>query len=97
MSRYRLLSCSFCGKNERDVERLIAGPKVHICDACVDACIEILGEERAWCDKQVANLERLRAKSSTHPPASAPQASEPDGWIDRLLGRTRRNRSESLH
>ena len=38
----RLLKCSFCGKNSAEVGRLLAGPKVHICDACVGACVKIL-------------------------------------------------------
>jgi ATP-dependent protease Clp ATPase subunit len=41
------LSCSFCGKSERETRQLIAGPRVFICDACVDACAEILRGERA--------------------------------------------------
>lgn len=36
------LSCSFCGKSENEVERLIAGPGVYICNECVDLCSEIL-------------------------------------------------------
>jgi len=38
----RVLRCSFCGKTERDVAKLIAGPKVHICDACIGVCNCIL-------------------------------------------------------
>ncbi len=38
----RQLRCSFCGKSERDVGKLIAGPKVHICDACIGVCNGIL-------------------------------------------------------
>jgi ATP-dependent Clp protease ATP-binding subunit ClpX len=37
-------SCSFCGKGEEDVERLIAGPAVFICDECVAICNGILAE-----------------------------------------------------
>jgi len=41
------LSCSFCGKQQDQVERLIAGPNgVYICDQCVDLCQEIIQEER---------------------------------------------------
>ena len=36
------LACSFCGKSDKEVSRLIGGPKVHICDACVGACNRIL-------------------------------------------------------
>ena len=38
----RRLRCSFCGKADSEVSKLIAGPKVHICDACVDVCNRIL-------------------------------------------------------
>lgn len=38
----RALKCSFCGKPEAKVDKLIAGPKVHICDACVGVCNNIL-------------------------------------------------------
>lgn len=40
--RLRTLKCSFCGKTDAEVGRLIAGPKVHICDACVGVCNRIL-------------------------------------------------------
>ena len=38
----RHLRCSFCGKSEREVAKLIAGPKVYICEACVGVCNGIL-------------------------------------------------------
>jgi ATP-dependent Clp protease ATP-binding subunit ClpX len=41
------LKCSFCGKTQRQVRKLIAGPGVYICDECVDLCNEILEEELA--------------------------------------------------
>lgn len=39
------LNCSFCGKNQDEVKKLIAGPSVYICNECVDLCNEILREE----------------------------------------------------
>ena len=39
------LSCSFCGKSQRDVKKLIAGPTVYICDECIDLCNDIITEE----------------------------------------------------
>jgi len=39
------LKCSFCGKSQDQVKKLIAGPGVYICDECVDLCNEILDEE----------------------------------------------------
>lgn len=40
-----LLKCSFCGKTQRHVRKLIAGPGVYICDECIDLCNEIIAEE----------------------------------------------------
>jgi hypothetical protein len=39
------LKCSFCGKDQNEVRKLIAGPKVFICDECVDLCIDIIADE----------------------------------------------------
>src|SRR5215217_1931981 len=39
------LQCSFCGKSQRQVRKLIAGPGVYICDECIDLCNEIIDEE----------------------------------------------------
>ena len=39
------LRCSFCGKHEQQVHRMIQGPGVRICDECVRLCTRILGEE----------------------------------------------------
>ena len=41
----KLLYCSFCGKSQHEVRKLIAGPSVFICDECVDLCNEIIREE----------------------------------------------------
>jgi ATP-dependent Clp protease ATP-binding subunit ClpX len=43
--RARLFHCSFCGKPQTDVAKLIAGPGVFICNECVGLCVPILGEE----------------------------------------------------
>jgi len=42
-----LLKCSFCGKSQKQVRKLIAGPGVYICDECIDLCNEIIEEELA--------------------------------------------------
>ena len=41
----RNLRCSFCGKGQKEVNKLIAGPKVYICGECVVLCVAILREE----------------------------------------------------
>jgi len=48
MSRYdekKQLKCSFCGKSQEQVKRLVAGPGVYICDECIELCSEIIEEE----------------------------------------------------
>ena len=39
------LFCSFCGKSQHEVRKLIAGPTVFICDECVELCMDIIREE----------------------------------------------------
>jgi hypothetical protein len=39
------LLCSFCGKSQHEVRKLIAGPTVFICDECIELCMDIIGEE----------------------------------------------------
>ena len=40
-----LLYCSFCGKNQHEVRKLVAGPAVYICDECVDLCTDIVDDQ----------------------------------------------------
>jgi len=40
-----LLKCSFCGKSQKQVKKLIAGPAIYICDECIELCNEIIEEE----------------------------------------------------
>ena len=41
----KLKHCNFCGKNQREVRKLIAGPSVYVCDECVGLCNDIIFEE----------------------------------------------------
>ncbi|MBU3706716.1 MAG: ATP-dependent Clp protease ATP-binding subunit ClpX, partial [Mycobacterium sp.] len=52
-----LLKCSFCGKSQKQVKKLIAGPGVYICDECIDLCNEIIEEELA--DSDDVKLDEL--------------------------------------
>ena len=52
----KILYCSFCGKSQHDVKKLIAGPSVFVCDECVDLCNDIIQEER----KQSGVVEEAR-------------------------------------
>ena len=54
----KLLFCSFCGKNQNEVRRLIAGPSVYICDECVDLCNDIISEETQVTEAD-SNSDRL--------------------------------------
>jgi len=50
------LFCSFCGKNQKEVTKLIAGPAVYICDECIQLCSEIIEEETQKDATEVQNL-----------------------------------------
>jgi ATP-dependent Clp protease ATP-binding subunit ClpX len=52
------LFCSFCGKNQKEVKKLIAGPAVYICDECIQLCSEIIEEET---EKEAGELANLMA------------------------------------
>ncbi|TDC93842.1 ATP-dependent Clp protease ATP-binding subunit ClpX [Nonomuraea deserti] len=55
------LGCSFCGKRQDEVRKLIAGPpSVHICDACVTVCTELLADERADGGEAATGFPKLR-------------------------------------
>ena len=58
----KLLYCSFCGKSQHEVKKLIAGPSVFICDECVDLCNDIIREEA-----QTADGEKVRDKKLPTP------------------------------
>src|SRR3954447_23140953 len=62
------LSCSFCGKGQREVRKLIAGPTVYICDECIKLCNDIIAEES----------ERDEAK----PQVAVPTAAEIKSFLD---------------
>ena len=67
MSKYDShLKCSFCGKSQEQVRKLIAGPGVYICDECVELCNEILNEE-------LLDTANNPANSSPHKPEQTPK------------------------
>ena len=53
------LKCSFCGKSQKQVIKLIAGPGVYICDECIELCVEIIEEEK---------VEKLETSSEEYLP-----------------------------
>src|SRR5882762_5816371 len=59
----KTLYCSFCGKSQHDVRKLIAGPSVYICDECVELCLDIIREDApVW---KVLSLLRAGEESGT--------------------------------
>jgi ATP-dependent Clp protease ATP-binding subunit ClpX len=52
-----LLKCSFCGKSQKQVRKLIAGPGVYICDECIELCNEIIEEELGTAAASVEEIE----------------------------------------
>ena len=54
----KLLYCSFCGKSQHEVRKLIAGPSVFVCDECVDLCNEIIREESEEGEAQSEQFSR---------------------------------------
>lgn len=68
------LHCSFCGKSQREVKKLIAGPtNVYICDECVDLCNEILLEEASKASQAKTGFDRV------------PKPSEIKGYLDEYV------------
>ena len=56
------LNCSFCGKEQSKVKKLIAGPNIYICNECVDLCNDILVEEEKAETKVAETPKKLEEK-----------------------------------
>ena len=69
--------CSFCGKHESQVHRMIQGPGVRICDECVQLCMSILGD--GFDDTASSVLEDLPDQLPT--PKEIKSVSERDNWM----------------
>jgi ATP-dependent Clp protease ATP-binding subunit ClpX len=90
MSKYDShLKCSFCGKSQEQVRKLIAGPGVYICDECVDLCNEILDEElldsKETAPQQANRVEappKRRNRSSTFSFSQMPKPREIKNHLD---------------
>ena len=91
MSKYDShLKCSFCGKSQEQVRKLIAGPGVYVCDECVDLCNEILDEELFESGSSVAspsprreqNPEKKRKASSPIALNQIPKPREIKSYLD---------------
>lgn len=76
------LKCSFCGKTQDQVKKLIAGPEVYICDECVELCNEILDEE--FLDsKEKENIEE--GKDSKKDEKPIPKPHEIKAYLDQYI------------
>ncbi|HAN46190.1 MAG TPA: ATP-dependent Clp protease ATP-binding subunit ClpX, partial [Cyanobacteria bacterium UBA8156] len=82
------LKCSFCGKSQDQVRKLIAGPGVYICDECVDLCNEILDEELFGAAPQPARKEGAEKRKRNRVPfAQMPKPREIKRYLDeRAIG-----------
>ena len=54
------LFCSFCGKSQKEVNKLIAGPAVYICDECIQLCNEIIAEEYTQEEEEDSRAQLLK-------------------------------------
>lgn len=78
------LCCSFCGKNQREVKKLIAGPTVYICDECIELCNDIIAEEG-------------QKESPSRPTQAIPKPSELKSILDQyVIGQERAKRVLSV-
>ena len=76
------LKCSFCGKTQDQVKKLIAGPEVYICDECVELCNEILDEE--FLDSKEKNsIEEGKAEEKDEKPIPKPH--EIKAYLDQYI------------
>ena len=61
------LYCSFCGKSQHEVKKLIAGPTVFICDECVELCMDIIKEENKSSLVKHQDLSLIHISEPTRP------------------------------
>ena len=58
-SKSDTLTCSFCGKSQEEVRKLIAGPTVYICDECIELCNDIIAEETKLEEASTPDVRKL--------------------------------------
>ena len=77
------LFCSFCGKSQKEVKKLIAGPTVFVCDECVELCMDIIKEDNK------NNKKKLKANT--------PKPSEINKFLDDfVIGQTKAKKTYLL-
>ncbi len=83
MSSNDRLKCSFCGKTQDQVKKLIAGPEVFICDECVELCNEILDEE--FFEAKEKNAEKKEKASEETEEKAIPKPHEIKAYLDQHI------------
>ena len=76
----KILKCSFCGKTQDQVKKLIAGPEVYICDECVELCNEILDDE--FLDNKEKEIEGTKSDKDEK---SIPKPHEIKAYLDQYI------------
>ena len=65
------LKCSFCGKSQNEVSKLIAGPTVYICDECIELCNDIIAEEMRARRQSRGDPEPPQARRRSRPSSTS--------------------------
>ena len=78
--RQKMVYCSFCGKSQDEVDKLIAGPGVCICDECVQLCMDIIEEGQPHAERQKAT-----AKAKNAPQKKLPTPEEIKAHLDEYV------------
>ena len=76
-----ILYCSFCGKSQHEVRKLIAGPTVFICDECVELCMDIIKEENKETLALKARLNKIYSKHTKKSEDEIKKALERDNFM----------------
>ena len=66
-SSEKTLYCSFCGKSQHEVKKLIAGPSVFVCDECIELCNEIIRDELPPTTRRQEESEICRRRPKSRP------------------------------
>jgi len=89
--------CSFCQKHAPEIDKLIAGPGIYICDQCVQKCVEIIEQAPSSRDEPEAQLPSWRSMTDAEVlkqlPRIASVAMQAEGGLQRWVGEARRRGS----
>ena len=77
----KLLYCSFCGKSQHEVRKLIAGPSVFICDECIELCNDIIREEGNTGEAARTDKNKLLAQHTGQPVEKIDRDTDRDNFL----------------